>query len=53
MVSKKLMEEDVLREMEKSTESLPEKSIDMKRTDHSHMMGLMTLLRSISVKWSR
>ena len=52
MVSKKLME-DVLREMEKSTQSLQEKSVDMKRTDHSHMMGLMTLLRSISVKWSR
>lgn len=51
MVSKKLME-DVLREMEKSIESLQEKSVDKKRTEPSHMTGLKTLLRSISVQWS-
>lgn len=51
LVSKKTIEEDVPRKMEKSTESLQEKSTDKKRTQSSHITALMILLRSISVEW--
>lgn len=51
VVSKRMIEEDVPRKMEKSTESLQEKSTDKKRTQRSHITALMVLLRSISVEW--
>lgn len=51
-MSKKLTEEDVLREMEKSAELLQEESVDKKRIENSHMTALVTLLRSSSVEWS-
>lgn len=51
VLSKKLMEEDVLRKMIKPT-IIVEKNADKKRTESSHVTVLMTLLRSVSVEQS-
>ena len=47
VVSKKLIEEDVPRKMEKATESSQEKRLGKKKTANAHVTALITALRSI------